>query len=323
MSQKSNEPLENHLVWSAHRIKALGSCPRQYYYNYIGGWEGWNSDAAPERQAAFRLKQLTTPDLEIGLIVHRQIRTIFEKARLGLTISPVTEIKIAQELFRMFVDYSKSRSLETLTAKNRKFLLHELGDGLSYDEILEYVQKIGTYLENFFQFTDVIEILATPIMLVPEFLDVPGWEIGYELAVPARLRTDALFVTSTSYVVADWKSSDEPRPEHRQQALVYDISVRKKIGIPWTEKLEVRFYYLGSGHIKVFTFNDEERAEKLWQCGEDFADLSRYSDDPKINTGPEERFCPRVTLACLHCNFQQLCPGFLQSRLNSKGKEGL
>ena len=119
MSKNSNKPLENTLVWSAHRTKALGSCPRQYYYAYIGGWEGWNSDAAPERQAAYRLKNLTTPEMEIGQIVHRQIRVIFEKARHGLTVSPATEVKIAQELFRMFDYYSRGRDLETLSAKNR------------------------------------------------------------------------------------------------------------------------------------------------------------------------------------------------------------
>jgi hypothetical protein len=327
MSKNSNKPLENTLVWSAHQTKALGSCPRQYYYAYIGGWEGWNSDAAPERQAAYRLKNLTTPEMEIGQIVHRQIRVIFEKARHGLTVSPATEVKIAQELFRMFDYYSRGRDLETLSAKNRKFLLHELGGVLTNNEITKYVEKIGSYLDHFFQFVDVQHLLANPTVLIPEFLDVPGFEVGYELDVPARLRTDAVFVTADRFVVADWKACDESlgkhgRPEHREQALVYDLFVRKKVGLSSTEKVDIRFYYLGSGKVEIFEFNDEERAEKLWQCGEDFADLSRYSDDPKINTAPEERFRPHVSSACFRCNFQQLCPGFLQSRLHREGTVG-
>ncbi len=181
----------------------------------------------------------------------------------------------------------------------------------------DYLAKIQTYLETFFKFADVHELLADPTLLAPEFLDVPGFEISHELEVPARLRTDAFFATPECFVIADWKCADEPRPEHRQQALVYDLFVRKKVNWQSTEELEVRFYYLGSGHVEIFVFSDEERAEKLWLCGEQFGELSRYSDDPKINTAPEERFCTRVSPACFRCNFQELCPGFLGSPLNA------
>jgi len=325
MKPNSSEPLENYLVWSAYRAKALGNCPRQYYYNCIGSWEGWNSESAPERQAAYRLKHLTTPELEIGLLIHRQVRDILEKARHGLTSSPANEIKLAQDLFTMFVEQSRVRMLETLTAKKKKLLLHELGEALSNEEMADYLERIATYLERFFQFADVRAILANPTVLIPEFLDAPGFEISRELGVPARLRTDALFVTANCYVIADWKSSlistgfggNGPSPDQRQQALVYDLFVRKKVDLPPTEKLEVRFYYLGSGQVETFEFTDEERAEKLWLCGEEFGELSRYSDDPKINIAPEERFHARVSRACFHCNFQQLCPAFIGSGLNA------
>jgi hypothetical protein len=324
MKKFDKEPLENLLVWSSARIRMLqGACPRQYYYTYIGSWEGWSSEAEPECQAAYRLKHLTTPELEIGSIIHRQIKTILETARLGLSISAANEISIAQEHFKMFIEFSKSHDLTTLTAKKRKLLIHELGKSLSADQINDYVERIEIYLTNFFKFADVIDLLANPTMIVPEFLDVPGFEVGYEMGVPARLRTDAVFVTEETFVVADWKSGSEPRSEDRQQALRYDIFIRNKIGLSSSEKLEVRFYYLGSGQVEVFEFNDEERAEMLWLCGESFSDLCRYSDDPRINTAPEERFHPRVTPACLRCNFQQLCPGFLRSQLHGKVSEGV
>jgi hypothetical protein len=144
-----------------------------------------------------------------------------------------------------------------------------------------------------------------------------AFAISRELGVPARLRTDALFVTADCYVIADWKCCDGPRLDHRQQALVYDLFVRRKVDLPTTEKLEVRFYYLSSGLVETFEFGDEERSEKLWLCGEEFGELSRYSDDPKINIAPEERFHARVSRACFHCNFQQLCPAFIGSDLNA------
>lgn len=320
MKKIDKERLENSLVWSAHRAKTLGTCARKYYYNYIGSWEGWDPSSPPEVQAAYRVKHLTTAELQIGQMIHDQIRSIFEMARQGQTIHPAKEIGAVQGRFQNFLHVSAKRRLEDCSAKRPRLLVHELGETLGAEEMDALNDKIAKYLNGFFSFDDVKHLLADPAVSIPEFLDPPGFEIGHELGVPARPKTDAVFVTLDNLIICDWKCSGSPSSEeHRTQGLTYDIYVREKLALPPAEATEVRFYYLGSSEVVSFVFSEEERAERLWAIGEEFETLRALSDDPQFNTAPESRFHPRLSLRCYGCNHRLMCNAFIKSPLNTKG----
>ena len=306
--------LENLLVWSSHRAKTLGRCARQYYYSYIGSWEGWDASAEPEVQMAYRLKHLTSAELEIGQIVHEQIRVILAMARSGSVIHPATHIEIAQKKFETFVQCSATRRLEELSAKRRKLFCHETGQGFTPQELADGMAKIARLLEGFLSFDDVQLLLAEPARLIPELLDPPGFEVGDELGVPARPKTDAVFLTDDAVVVSDWKTGG-PREDHRTQGLVYDLFIRKKLNLTSADKVEVRFYYLGERQVMNHTFSDDERTEALWLIGEQFGEMRSLSDDPKVNCGPESRFHPHVSRGCYGCNHRLMCEPFLASKL--------
>lgn len=317
MKTSESNVLENLLVWSAARAKALGTCNRKYFYNFVGSWEGWDTNSPPEVQAAYRVKHLSSPDLELGQIIHDQIRTILGEARAGRAINQKMEILTAQERFINFLECSERRQLAELTAKRRKLFLHEMGKTLSPKELAAYVGKIEDHLTGFFAFDDVKSLLANPSCLIPNLLDPPGFDIGDELGVPSRPRTDAVFSAAGVTVICDWKCG-APNAEHRTiQGAVYDIFVRNKLSLAPSEKVEVRFYYLPTREVVSHVFTEEERVEKLWQIGEEFEGMKCLSDDPRINIGPESRFPARVSRSCFGCNHRLLCPEFLASKLNS------
>jgi len=305
--------LENILVWSAHRSKTLGACERKYFYNYIGSWQGWDPSSPPEVQAAYRLKHLSTPELEIGNILHQQIRLILEKAHSGQVVQCATEIKIAQEKFKTFIQASASRRLQELSAKHHKLMLHELGKTLTPAQMGDYLDLIDRLLTGFFAFDDVRSLLADPSLLLIKLLDSPGFEIGNDLGVPARPKTDAVFAKLDKIVVCDWKTG-APNDDHREQGLAYDLFVRSQLALPPTETVEIRFYYLRTGQFVSHVFTEEERDEKRWAIGEQFAELQTLSDDPRINTGPEARFRPSVSRSCFGCNHRLMCEDFLRSK---------
>ena len=311
----SQEPLQNLIVWSGNRAKLLSRCQRQYYHQNIGSWLGWDSSSSPESQCAYRLKQLSTPELEIGNLLHQQIAIIFEKSRTGSPIHPSVEISIARAQFRDFVDHSRHRCLEELTAKRHKLLLHEQGKNLSADDMIEYEAGIATMLENFFQFPDVQRLLADPASVLFEHLDPTGFQIGRELGVPSRPKTDAVFIDDdNTVVVCDWKCGN-PSSDHRVQGLVYALYISRKMNLPPTQPVEIRFYYLSSGKVEAYRYTAEEQEEMQWQISEDFGKFQRLSDDPIVNVGPETRFKPTVGKACFYCNFRLMCEPFLQSPL--------
>jgi hypothetical protein len=312
--------LENALVWSAHRTRLIGQCPRKYFYNFIRSWEGWDTTQSPETQAAYRFKNLTSPELEAGTVVHNVIRGIFTRARLGLSIRPSDEIKYAQSLFENFIDQSQRRRLEDCTAKRRKLLLHQLGGGLDSEAVSTYLERIATHIEAFFQLADVKVLLATPSAVLWDFLDPSGFEVGAELEVPARLKTDLVFLEANTYVIGDWKCG-KALEDHEQQGMVYDLYLRSKLALPPQARVEVRFYYLGFGKAVTFTFDDDQRAEKLWAIGEQFATLQSYSDDRFLNQGPESRFPARPSFSCRSCNHQLMCREFLSSKFTRQAKK--
>ena len=320
MHSLEKKRLENTLVWSAHRAKTLGTCARKYYYNYIGSWEGWDKSSPPEVQTAYRLKHLTTVELRMGQIIHDQIRSIFLSARHGQKIHPAKEIEAVQGRFQNFLMLSAMRRLEDCSAKCPKLMVHEMGETLGAKELGALNDKIAKYLNGFFGFDDVKHLLADPAVLIPEFLDPPGFEIGHELGVPARPKTDAVFVTLDNLIICDWKCGS-PSEEHRTQGLTYDLYVREMLALPSTEATEVRFYYLGSNEVRTFSFTEEERVERLWAIGEEYETRKSLSDDPQINTAPASRFHPRLSLRCYGCNHRLMCNAFIKSPLNTKGIE--
>jgi hypothetical protein len=315
MNEQPNISLENLLVWSAHRAKTVGSCERKYYYNYIGSWEGWDTSSQPEVQAAYRVKHLTTLDLEVGQIIHAQICALFEKALAGRSVNPLTEIKTAQENFKVFLQCSKLRRLEDLTAKRRRLFLHEVGGKVAPEQVSGYLDKIETQLSDFFGFADVKTILADPSILLPEFLDPMTFDVTSELNVPARLRTDAVYLSTDRVVICDWKCG-APKEDHRLQGQVYDIWVRRRLTLEATDPVEVRFYYLGTGQVVAHSFSEDDRVEMLWAVGEQFETLRSYSEDARLNVGREKRFNARVSRACFGCNHRLMCPEFQGSKLN-------
>jgi len=321
MPTKTNSILENLLVWSAHRSRTVGLCERKYYYNYIGSWEGWDTNAPDEIQEAYRLKHLTTIDLEVGQIIHGQICTLFEKALAGGSINPGTEIRNAQEKLKTFLQCSVLRRLEDLTSKRRKLFVHEVGGSIDREEVSGCLDKIEAQLNEFFQLADVKNILADPSVLLREFLDPLNFEVTNELAVPARLRTDAVYLSTDRLVICDWKCGSSmrdgaPNEEHRLQGLVYDIYVRGRLSLRADDPVEVRFYYLGTGQVVAYSFSEDDRAEMLWAVGEQFQTLRTYSEDSRLNVGREERFRACVSRACLGCNHRLMCPEFQGSKLN-------
>jgi hypothetical protein len=319
MRKKENDPLENLLAWSQHRIRLLGQCEVRYYHQYLGSWGGWDTSSPPEAQAAYHSKYLTTPALEIGQIVHGRIRVVLEQRMAGHPVEPDIAIKIAQAQFESFVDASRRRDIAEVSQKRRKFLLHQLGGEISAAELAGYLQRIEELLRAFFGFDEVKMILNQPEGLLSALLDPLAFEVGYELGVPSRPRTDAVYVNPEKILIADWKCG-EPQDADRQQAITYDIFVRRRLDLLPTESTQVTLFYLGAGERITHWFTDDERAERLWQIGEEFETLRQRSDDPRINVAPESRFRPSVTRACLYCNFRLMCEPFLRSSLAVEGR---
>ena len=49
---------KNEFSWSISRDRVFQTCPRQYYFNYYGYWDGWETGAPAKTRQIYILKQL-------------------------------------------------------------------------------------------------------------------------------------------------------------------------------------------------------------------------------------------------------------------------
>ena len=48
---------KNEFSWSISRDRVFQTCPRQYYFNYYGYWDGWETGAPAKTRQIYILKQ--------------------------------------------------------------------------------------------------------------------------------------------------------------------------------------------------------------------------------------------------------------------------
>lgn len=78
--------------WSFSRSLLLERCERLYYEHYYGSHGGWAANATPRARLAYRLKQLTTPNAELGRAVHRRAQEIAHSVRDGMPLPTSDEL---------------------------------------------------------------------------------------------------------------------------------------------------------------------------------------------------------------------------------------
>ncbi len=75
----SNLIVNNDLFsWSVYRNNLLDSCPRKYFYQYYGAWEGWDINANQENKHLYLLKNIKTTN---QAIIEVTKKTILESIR--------------------------------------------------------------------------------------------------------------------------------------------------------------------------------------------------------------------------------------------------
>jgi hypothetical protein len=320
MKNSNSTPLKNYLTWSAHKMETYHQCNRRYFYQTIEAWQGWEPDAPLSKRYSYLLK-CVIPDLRLvtGTIVHDRCGRVLQRLASGLTSRVDDEIRVAEDEFDRFLDQSRKIPLESVCNRRKKLLAHVYEREIPQANVDEQRESIRPMLEAFFGLREIALFSANPSLLLRDFIEAQFGEPSFELGVPARLITDAVYQNAGITWVLDWKTGRGKRSDngdgqeeepHRDQGVVYDIYIRERLGLKPEQEVRVRFYYLRDGTHSDFQFSQEDRNDMKWQIGEAFAVLQSKSDDPVINCGTMSKFPTGVGYGCLKCPHQILCGDF-------------
>lgn len=300
MTPKTSITIGTPTAWSAQRVGTLNSCLKKYRFRYLlrGGWK---PDSSEELQTVYRLGLLQSESAFAGTLIHKLIRRMIAVEMAGLARNVSGEAEAACRELALAVEIGATTPLEKLRKGRVKFLRQEQGHIITPAEVAHWQQHIRQCLTTWDRLEVVEELLSNKTYILRDFLDPSAPIFSEALGVPAYLKTDVVVRTDDHVVIYDWKTG-KPAESDTRQAAIYDAFIRAYFGLDDKVRVETQFVYLGETPNRVFTFDSNERAELLWQVGEEYTDLVVVDSDPR-----PKRFPARPNRQCGYCPFQLIC----------------
>jgi hypothetical protein len=315
--------LKNELSWSFSRHGTLDECPRRYWFQYYGSWEGWDENAPHRTREIYRLKQVTARPIWQGTMLHAAIARAELRAKEGRPVRGGAAVSdfVGEVLQRMRADYKDSREDRARKSGRYKwharFFEHEQGiDDGSPDwraRWKETADNVDKGLRNFFSSRVHDQLCELP---EGDWIEVedPAANVGpsFELdGLRVYARVDLAYRDAGKPTLIDWKTGRSLNAATPVQLAVYAIYLQqlhdidpldlraREINVVTGESAD---HDIGPGALEEFREVFAESVEQM---------RSLLSDPAENVPKPEDefRFAPNER-SCNWCHFRSVCPRF-------------
>lgn len=308
------DALTNDLVWSFSRMRMFDSCRRRYYYHHYLKWDGWNSDATPEQQQAYRLSKIKSLEILSGDLVHQGIEDVLRRFRNNnVVMSPAESLQTARLRWNKALNDSFCRLYER-DPKSHTCLLE---DYYKYDGLQEKAfrcwARLESCLQNFHASRTWEELRGSRPrhwlamdgdMFKPAIID----------GIPLHARPDLGYaVTKEGGVkhrcwVFDWKTG-KFRDSDILQLRYYVLYAQHVWGFE-PEQIRARLVYLDSDVIEEDVEIDADAlADARRVLKESHEQMRSVLAEADANTPLDRTYFPLTErpVLCHHCSFQEIC----------------
>lgn len=307
--------LRNELSWSFSAAGDFEICRRKRYWSKYIAWGGWNQDANPIRQAAYRLNKMDSRFTLQGKVVEKALLWMLQEQQAG---RPVTADAAYEQVARPELNaaWKQSKSGAWRDDPKRNCCLHEhyypahheVAEADWTATLREQVQHGLRQAETtvlprlaHVQAADVVALDAPETTKKMEGFD---WEGVMIYAVP-----DYVYRQGDTWHIHDWKTG-KPKPEHLGQVALYGLWAHRKHAVP-PENITVYLEYLQEGRVAAEPITADLLASVEDSIKSSIYDMLDYLEDgdPKRNEPrPKEEWdmTPDRTI-CKRCNFYELC----------------
>jgi hypothetical protein len=303
-------------AWSHSRDRTLVECARRYYYQYYGAHRGWMRYADEDTKLAYRLKNLTTLYLVLGLTVHKLARECVERVvqrepmipfegMVGRMRAELNHVCLASYHRSAFIEFpARSPMLRDVWYNGRR---NERTDNM----IREKLRTCAWALSKSPLWDELRQCKPEDILVV-DSLSRFLYKGTYVFAAPDLVyRPEG--EGSPRTVIVDWKTGGSEEDDAMLQLSLYALMVRTYMGIPFQEgSWQGRIVYLHRDRDEVWydiSAADIQLAEQRIQ--ESIAAMRGYMADVEQNQPlPKVAFPilpPHRRSSCYNCNFFQLC----------------
>ena len=308
--------LTHEFAWSASRARGFGECKRAHYYQYYGGWLGWDRDEPEERQRTYRLGKLQRMNMLTGNVVHSCVARYFrEKPQREMEAEELSEM--AADMLRKSFRESQEGLWRRSASKYTHLAEHHYQEEVVRDRaaVAEYgggfVQRIRDCIRGFFESPDLAWVReAAPDTYVHveqensfDSFDFEGTKV---FGIPDFAIQDARGLVH----LYDWKTGG-PSKNDAFQLHVYALYADVEWEVP-VERFRAYDAYLGKRQVVACEIDekslDEARArirasieamrELHFNADEGMGDATPFPQIPA--NSPEAR-------TCRSCRFRELC----------------
>lgn len=302
---------KNEYSFSFSRHAQLKECPRQYYWRRYGYWNGWKKGATREMTKAWRLKNLTSPAMFMGSLVHDEIAKDLENIKRRIP-SGADSIKAESVAY----DFDKAISRA-----------YEQSERCAFLEDKEAVTFAGDYYESMSRWKkDPGELCAEAVSLFMNYYrsglrgylkknplhirSVEALESMEVMKVRVYIKMDLLMKSKkVTHLIVDWKTGKRSE-SYRDQLALYGLYLHN-LGIP-LDQIQFATVYLKEGldimeeEPRFTEFDLERTRERILR--EIVEEQELVIGEIKHNVPkPMEVFPMNRGNACRFCNYRELC----------------
>jgi hypothetical protein len=308
----------NEVSWSRKRAGMLAGCLRRYFYQYYLKWDGWNPEADPRRQLAYRLSQMTTLPRLAGIATHETIRRLLWAAKNRRSLATDPEELAATMMRRTWLDARERRWLDRPKQCPPVFELY-YQDGVPREEIIRFgaiARKgvrafAGSELFRRISATDPTTWLAVDDPI--RFGDAPACLVD---DAKVWCRPDFAIREGDRVTIYDWKTGAR-RDEDRTQLLAYALHAWHQWGFA-PDKISCVAVYLSEPIEEVPHPVTAEALEAVLATVR--ADLARMRElDALVNDVERFPVDPKPAV-CAWCEFQEICPAVNRAPMHAMEK---
>lgn len=304
-------------AWSESRIKTLRECAYRYYLQYFAAWQGWLTNASPEKQRAYLLKNLTNMPMFVGSCTHNALEKIIKEFRdTGKWIPKHEAVEMAVNMLRTGWKQSEQKKWKDNIKNNVNLEEHYYGNIPTKDQLLSYKNKVIKSVEAFYNCSlfGILNGLKNEDWLTIEDFAKFTLNTGEEVVV----KIDTGFKHDGKVYLLDWKTG-KPNNSIIEQLRVYAMYALKK---KWTSKVEdilivpvylAAYEQTGEDAIPRLTVTMDQIQEQAATIRGEYPLLSQAHgnrDNPTYFKKTENKN------ACKKCFFREMCQNVETSQDN-------
>jgi CRISPR/Cas system-associated exonuclease Cas4 (RecB family) len=298
--------IKNEFSWSVTRDRVFQTCPRQYYFNYYGYWDGWEIEAPERTRQIYILKNLKNRYMWTGSKVHDCIKHTLTNLQRGISVLDVDQI-ISITLNQMRKEFRSSREKRYLThPKTCALFEHEYEVPISNSDWKKTANNMEQCLRNFYtsETFDMLKVLPRTM-----WLEVENFSSFYLNKKKIWAILDCSFRTEDGGVtIIDWKTGRSMSNDVSMQLSCYAMYAMDKWGVE-PENVKLIEYNLLANQGAEFNVSGAEIENTKAYISGSIADMQSLLIDVGGNVPKEEEAFSKVQdeRTRTGCNFRKVC----------------